>query len=175
MDEAVTVVVTRRIKPGCEDAYRAWTKEITEVAARFPGHRGLVLQEPAAPGAPWTLAYRFDTGAHLDAWLASPERAAHVARADALAEDGHMHAQLTGLEAFFAPSSTPPPRWKMALVTGAAVWPLAQLLSAGAAAVAPDVPQLARSVVVTAAMVALLTWVVMPRLVRILAPWLARR
>lgn len=177
-DAPVTVVVTRRIKPGCEAAYRAWARGVADVVKTFAGHRGFVVQEPRAPDAPWTLVYRFDTGAHLDAWMQSSVRAEWVARADALAEDGHTHAQFTGLEPFFAPPTTTsgaPPKWKMAVVTGAAVWPIAQGLGALAARAAPDVPALLRSVVVTAGLVVLLTWVVMPRLTKALAPWLFRR
>jgi antibiotic biosynthesis monooxygenase (ABM) superfamily enzyme len=139
------------------------------------------VHRPHTASDPWTLVYRFDTAAHLEGWLSSKERETWVARADAMAEDGHTHAAFTGMEPFFAlPSSTtgapaPPPKWKMALVTGCAVFPTAQLLGYACALVAPSAPPLARGAVVTTAMVESLTWVIMPRLTRALAPWLFAR
>lgn len=181
-EEPVTVVVTRRIKPGHEAEYEAWVKDVAAATSRFAGHRGLTLHRPHKARDPWVLVYAFDTGAHLDAWMSSDVRQEFLAKAAAFAEGGHTHAAFTGMEPFFALPPTastaapsPPPRWKMAVTTGAAVWPLAQALGWAAGGALPGVSPLLRSALVTAALVALLTWVVMPRLTRVLAPWLFGR
>ena len=62
----------------------------------------------------------------------------------------------------------------MAVATGAAVWPLSQALGYVVALALPDLALPLRGLIVTAVMVALLTWVVMPRLTRWLAWWLFR-
>lgn len=176
--DPVTVVVTRLIKSGCEDAFRAWVDDVRAVVATYPGYRDLALHAPRSGENRWLLVYAFDTGVHLDAWLDSDERARWVARSDALAEGEYTHAAYTGMEPFFALPTpgppAPPPKWKMAVTTAAAVWPLSQLLGYAVERAMPDLGALLRSVIAVGVMVALLTWVVMPRLTQLLAPWLFR-
>lgn len=177
--DPVTVVVTRIIKPGCEDAFRAWVDDVRTAVAKYPGYKGLTLHAPRTGEDRWVIVYAFDTGAHLDAWLDSDERARWVARAEALAEGGYTHAAFSGMEPFFAlPGAaappSPPPKWKMAVITAAVVWPLSQVLGYAVKLAMPDVGASLRGLIVTAVMVALLTWVVMPQLTRWLAPWLFR-
>lgn len=131
--DPVTVVVTRIIKPGCEDAFRASVDDVRVIVAKYPGYKGLTLHAPRAGEDRWVLVYAFDTGAHLDAWLNSDQRTRWVAQADLLAEGGYTHTTFSGMEPFFAlPDSvarpSPPPKWKMAVTTAAAVWPLSQVL-----------------------------------------------
>ena len=66
-----------------------------------------------------------------------------------------------------------PPRWKMALLTWPAVWLASTLMrTIVAPTLGPNVPQLLEAAVVTAGVVIILTWIVMPLLVRIARPWL---
>jgi antibiotic biosynthesis monooxygenase (ABM) superfamily enzyme len=77
------------------------------------------------------VVYRFADAETQRAWETSAERAAWLARADELArETGTTH--VSGLETWFAlPGRTAPapPRWKMAVVTFAAIYPLALLVT----------------------------------------------
>jgi len=81
---------------------------------------------------------------------------------------------LSGLEAWFRGGGEPlPPRWKMALLTWPAVWFVSMLVRAVVApAIGPNLPQVLESGVVTAGVVAILTWVAMPLVVRMARPWL---
>lgn len=174
--EPVTVVVSRRIKPGREPEYEAWVKGVAAVALRYPGHLGISTFRPAKPGDPYVLVYKFDTGEHLDAWLRSEERAEWVARADDMTEGRFEAQQHSGLESWFTLPGrnvvAPPPRWKMAIVTTLAVWPSSMLLGGVFRRALGFLPGPIVSLVVTTVMVALLTWVVMPLLTRVLARWL---
>ena len=82
--------------------------------------------------------------------------------------------QLSGLEAWFRDGQEPiPPRWKMALLTWPAVWLVSMLVRAILApALGPNIPQVIESGLITAGVVATLTWVAMPYVVKIARPWL---
>ena len=81
-----------------------------------------------------------------------------------------------GLETWFTlpgrPTLPAPPKWKMAVVTWLALLPKVLVLGS---LLPMDLPVVARAAVSTAIPVALLTWVVMPRVTRWLAPWLYAR
>ena len=95
--EPVTVVVSRKVKPGHEADYEKWIRDITEVALTFEGHLGMNVFKPTAPGEPYVLVYKFDRGENLDRWLTSAVRADFVKRAEAMCEETHAE-HVTGLE-----------------------------------------------------------------------------
>src|SRR5262249_12856331 len=129
-DEAagpVTATVTRRVKAGHEAAYEQFLAGINGAAQAFPGDLGEGGVRPAGgAGGEYRIVYRFDSGAHLRAWLDSGERAAWLARAEPHVA-GPLRAQyLTGLESWFtlpAQPGAPPPPYKMAVLTWAAIFP----------------------------------------------------
>jgi len=173
----VTATVTRRVKPGHEAAYEQVLAGIGGAAAAFPGYLGEEVFRPAGgAGGEYQIVYRFDSGAHLRAWLESPERAAWLARAGPHTA-GPLRAQyLTGLESWFTlpaqPGAPPPPPYKMAVLTWAAIFPLITLVVAAAAPLIGPWPLLPRLAVTTAVTVPAMTWLVMPRLTRLSRRWL---
>jgi uncharacterized protein len=75
-DALVTVVVTHRVAPDRVDDFLAWQKKIDEAESKYPGFRGSEVFRPIdGLQDEWTIAYRFDTAEHLDAWLTSDDRA----------------------------------------------------------------------------------------------------
>ena len=172
----VTTTVTRRIKPGHEAAYEAFLAGISGAARTFPGHLGVEVFRPTpGQGGEYRTVYRFDSLAHLQGWLDSPERAAWLARAEAHVA-GPMRTQvLTGLESWFTlPSQpgVPPPPYKMALVTWATIFPLITGVVVATAPLLGPLPLVVRLAVTTGVTVPLMTWVVMPRVTRLLHRWL---
>jgi antibiotic biosynthesis monooxygenase (ABM) superfamily enzyme len=129
----VTTAVTRRIKPGHEAAYEGFLAGISGAARAFPGYLGVEVFRPApGGGGAYRIVYRFDSAAHLRAWLDSAEHTAWLARAEPHVA-GPIQAQvLTGLEGWFTlpsqPGVPPPPPAKMALVTWATIFPLITLV-----------------------------------------------
>jgi len=173
-DGPVTTTVTRRVQPGHEAAYEAFLAGISAAASAFPGYLGIEIfrPTPAGQGGEYRTVYRFDTAAHLHAWLDSPQRAAWLARAEPHAA-GPMRTQVrTGLEGWFTlpaqPGVPPPPPSKMALVTWATIFPLITGVVVAAAPLLGPLPLVARLAVTTGVTVPLMTWVVMPRVTRLL-------
>jgi antibiotic biosynthesis monooxygenase (ABM) superfamily enzyme len=173
----VTTTVTRRIKAGHEAAYEGFLAGITSAARAFPGYLGVEVFRPTPGGDDeYRTIYRFDSLAHLQAWLDSPERASWLERAEPHVA-GPMRTQvLTGLESWFTlpsqPGAPPPPPYKMALVTWATIFPLITLVVVATAPLLGPLPLVARLAVTTAVTVPLMTWVVMPRMTRLLHRWL---
>jgi antibiotic biosynthesis monooxygenase (ABM) superfamily enzyme len=173
----VTTTVTRRVKPGHEAAYEQFLAGISGAARAFPGYLGVEVFRPVPGGdGEYRIIYRFDSAAHLRAWLDSAEHAAWLARAEPHVA-GPIQAQvLTGLESWFTlpsqPGAPPPPPYKMALVTWATIFPLITLVVVATAPLLGGWPLVARLAVTTGVTVPLMTWVVMPRVTRLLHRWL---
>jgi antibiotic biosynthesis monooxygenase (ABM) superfamily enzyme len=174
----VTTTVTRRIKPGHEAAYEAFLAGISGAARAFPGYLGIEVfrPTPSGHGGEYRTVYRFDSLAHLHGWLDSPERAAWLQRAEPHVA-GPMRTQvLTGLEGWFTlptqPGLPPPPRYKMAVLTWATIFPLITLVVVATAPLLGSLPLVVRLAVTTGVTVPLMTWVVMPRVTRLLHRWL---
>jgi hypothetical protein len=172
----VTTTVTRRVKPGHEAAYEGFLEGIIAAASRFPGHLGAQVFRPqTAAAGEYRIVYRFDSAAHLHAWLDSPEHAAWLERAEPHVIGPLQRQVLTGLESWFTLPSQPglpPPPYKMALVTWAAIFPLITGVVVATAPLVGGLPLVARLAVTTAVTVPLMTWVVMPRVTRLLHRWL---
>lgn len=169
--EPVKIVYDLRARPGDEPALEAWTRRLMDAARRVASVEGSSVL--AAGGDRRFVLLRFASARELDRWRASPDAAALV-REGARFTPRDAPAVRTGLETWFAlpggaPPAAPPPRWKMALVTWGALLPQVIVL----AIVLPEsLPFLAGVAVSTAIPVVVLTWFAMPRLTRLLAPWL---
>jgi uncharacterized protein len=123
-----SAVISTRIRPGQEDAYRAWERRIAAAQARAPGFQGYRF-EPPIPGVQedWLTILRFDSEANLQAWLNSPERKKLVQEADSFTEEYHTRIVRTGFDQWFevrgsnAPS---PPAWKQNMIVLMTLYPV---------------------------------------------------
>jgi antibiotic biosynthesis monooxygenase (ABM) superfamily enzyme len=172
----VTATVTRRIKPGHEGAYEQFLAGISGAAKEFPGYLGAEVFRPTSgQGGEYRTVYRFDSSAHLRSWLDSHEHAAWLERAEPHVA-GPMRTQfLTGLESWFTlptQPGAPPPRYKMAVLTWVTIFPLITLVVVVSAPLMGSLPLVFRLGVTTLVTVSLMTWVVMPRVTRLLRGWL---
>jgi antibiotic biosynthesis monooxygenase (ABM) superfamily enzyme len=83
---------------------------------------------------------------------------------------------VTGLETWFTlpgqPGTAPPPPYKMALVTWIAIFPVITAIVVLTGSLLEGLPLALRLAITTALAVPLMTWVVMPRLTRLLRGWL---
>jgi hypothetical protein len=173
----VTTTVTRRVKPGHEPLYEQFLDGIIAAASQFPGHLGAEVFRPqTAAAGEYRVVYRFDTAQHLRAWLDSPEHAAWLERAEPHVIGPLRRQVLTGLEGWFTlptqPETPPPPRYKMAILTWVTIFPLITLVVVATAPLVGGLPLVARLAVTTLVTVSLMTWVVMPRVTRLLHRWL---
>lgn len=171
----VTAVVARRPAPGREAELEAWAHGIVETAAAFPGHRGAQILPPGADRDELVVAFSFDSAEELSAWEHSPERAAWVAKASGLTAGPATAHSLSGLESIFsAPlrASSPPPRWKTAVVIAIALYPMAFLVSWLVAPQIAEWPLWAKVLVNVALIVPWMAWLGVPWVSRLLKRWL---
>jgi antibiotic biosynthesis monooxygenase (ABM) superfamily enzyme len=172
----VTTTVTRRVKPGHEGAYEEFLSGIIEAAGSFPGYLGAEVSRPDSTEGDYRIVYKFDSADHLRGWLDSDEHTSWLVRAEPHVA-GPMQTQfLTGLETWFTlpgrSGGSPPPPYKMALITWAAIFPLITGLVIALAPLLGPMPVVPRLGITTALTVPLMTWVVMPRLTWALRAWL---
>jgi antibiotic biosynthesis monooxygenase (ABM) superfamily enzyme len=173
----VTTTVTRRVKPGHEAVYEQVLEGVITAARQFPGHLGVEVFRPqSASAGEYRTVYRFDTAEHLRAWLDSDVRAAWLERAEPHLIGTIRTSFVTGLESWFTlpsqPGLAPPPPYKMALLTWITIFPLITAIVAITGPTLKDLPLAVRLAITTALTVPLMTWVVMPRMTRLLRGWL---
>jgi antibiotic biosynthesis monooxygenase (ABM) superfamily enzyme len=73
-DNAATVIIGNRLRPGCDKAFLAWEHDLNRAASQYPGFMAAEVKPPTASEPEWTTIYRFDTLANLQAWLNSGTR-----------------------------------------------------------------------------------------------------
>jgi antibiotic biosynthesis monooxygenase (ABM) superfamily enzyme len=105
----------------------------------------------------------------------SDERHRWLRRAEPLVHEEKVHV-LTGLETWFTlptkPGEPAPPRYKMVIVSWLAIFPIVTLIFSVFGQWLNLLPTLLRTLVFTAVMVTLMTYVVMPRMTRLFSFWL---
>ena len=176
-EEPITVVVRRRVKAGREAEFETAMREFIGFALSSPGHLDIHVLRPAAPGPlDYTVVDKFASAEARRAFKESSTYQKWMERLKVLTEGDPAIEEMGGLAGWFTlpehPYAKPPPKYKMAFVTFLGVYPLANILSRVFAYAIPGWPPLLLSVVVNAAVVGMLTWVVMPFLTRLFAPWL---
>jgi antibiotic biosynthesis monooxygenase (ABM) superfamily enzyme len=130
----VSAVISTRVKPGMEGAYRTWEHKIAAAQSKAPGLQGYRF-EPAVPGVQddHVAILRFDSQANLDAWLNSAERKKLVEEAAPLTVEFHTRTAQSGFEQWFrdaAPPGGPPlAAWKMNMIVLLTLYPVVFLWS----------------------------------------------
>lgn len=180
----VTVIVDVKAKGGKIDEFEEWMDGIIHESMKFEGHMGINIIRPSNPSSPeYTIIFRFNTYENLTKWEKSEVRREWIEKGRSVTEGEPAVQRQTGLEFWFTPSSgdasgatmVPPPRYKMAIVTGGIIFvllntllPLIQYATAG-------LPVLLGALMVVAVMVLLMTYLIMPAVTRLLRPWLSKR
>lgn len=177
-EKTIFRVVRRRAKPGCGPAYEALVRAMFEDARRFPGYLAAELIPPESPAGEYQIIQRFATEADLERWNGSPERMAWHARLAQVAEGDPEYRLLHGLDAWFGvaavPVARPPARWRMTVVSWLGIFPTVALLLTFVAPLLAPLPSLPRIAVLTAMVAVLMSYVIMPRLTRLMGWWLRK-
>ena len=170
----IHIAITRRVRPGCEAEFQQALREFLQVSFAHGGVQGasMLTPPPGSDSREYGILRTFASEAERDAFYSSPMFQTWEARARTLTEGEPVYRQLHGLEAWFRSPHNPPPRWKMAVATVLGVYPASLFLSVTVGDAVHTWPLLARSLVFAVGMVALLTWVVMPVVTRLLNGWL---
>jgi antibiotic biosynthesis monooxygenase (ABM) superfamily enzyme len=172
--ESVTIVIARTVRRGCEEAFERAVREWVPRAVEFPGHQGALILQPHPGGREYGAVLRFQS---LELWRAfqeSPEYQSFLDKIRPYLEEPPRVDAVTGMEAWFrwSGAALPPPRWKMALVTWVGVCLTVGVLGALLGPSMSGWSWFARLLAMNAAVVAVLTWVVMPPLTWFARVWL---
>jgi uncharacterized protein len=180
--QSVVVSVLRHtVIPGKDQEYEAWLREIVPIAGNAEGHRGASVIRPQTGSRTYTVVLHFDRLAHLEQWLASGVWKQLILKVQHLLQDGEEVEIKTGLEFWFRPPDSEQKRakpYKQFLITLSVIFPLTMLVPwlltpLFRAATVLGMPGITHFLV-AAIIVALMTYVIMPRYTRLMAAWLYR-
>ena len=174
---AVTVVISRRVRPGREAEFRVWAEGIHAVMATHAGFRSGQVVPPVEETQPdWVFVNTFDSPQNLRLWLTSADRRVWMARAEPLLASQGPARVTGGLEQLFglppASEAPLPPVWKVAVSVIMGLFPLTVLVYQFLTPVIKSLPLVPRAFASAVIVGNLMTWVVMPGVTRLLKPWL---
>ncbi len=173
----LTVVVSRRVKKGQENEFEQLSSQMTERASGFTGYLGATMFRPSAPDDPeYRIVFKFRDRDTLAAWEASQERAELLEQIENLLVQPSEREVTSGIVTWFTlPGQnpvTPPPKWKMTLVSWLALYPAVTLVFVLFGDLLAQIPLLLRTMAVTIVVMLLMSYVLMPRMTRWFAFWL---
>jgi len=178
--QPVTVIVSRRVKPEAVTAFESLSDEMSRRASEFDGYMGATLFRPVSPEDPeYRMIFKFADEASLAVWENSAERAEMLEKLEALLISPTEREKVSGLVTWFSlPSQNPvkpPPRYKMTIVSWLALYPAATLIFWLFGPWLAAIPLLLRTLLVTAALMILMSYVLMPFMTKRFAFWLFGR
>jgi len=124
----VSAVITTRVKPGQEGAFRAWEQRIAAAQARSQGFQGYRF-EPPIPGVQddWMAILRFDTEDNLQVWMNSPARQALLRESEPFIDEFRARIVRSGFDQWFTGSggvASGPVVWKQNMVVLLMLYPV---------------------------------------------------
>ena len=121
----VSLVITTRIKPGAETAFRAWEQRMAAAQARAPGFAGYRL-EPPIPGVQddYVAILRFENDAAMQGWMVSPDRSRLLHEAEAFTERTDARIVRAGFAQWFPAGAAAAPAWKQNMVVLLMLYPV---------------------------------------------------
>lgn len=171
----IHIAITRRVRPGCEAEFQQALREFFQGSFAHGGVLGatMIVPPPDSDSREFGILRTFADEKERDAFYASPMFKAWEKKCEPLTESGSWSQRpLHGLEAWFRSPHNPPPKWKMAFATFLGVFPLAMILNVTLGPLIREWAFVPRNAIFNAAVVALLAWVVMPLVTRLLHRWL---
>lgn len=175
-----TVVITHRVQEGKEGDYDRWLDEIVPLCKASVGHLDLQIVRPISGlTTTCTVIIRFDAEDHLRQWMQSVDRQRLIERAQPLFAVNEDYTIQSGLDFLFTPPGSgakAPVRWKQFLITWSVIYPLVLgvplvVLPVLHALGLPNNKFLS-ALFVTATIVFLVVYVIMPRYTKLVRRWL---
>jgi len=179
LGEPVSTHINRKVPAAKAAEFEGLLHEVITAARGFDGHLGVDVLRPVDGGS-YQMIFRYRSHAEHQAWMDSEQRHLLVARVDALLDDDTEAAVRTvdGWEGWFVTPGyappTPPRRWKMALITLSALYPIVLTLLTVSRPLTGGWPTPLALLLTTGLSIPLMTWVVMPALTKRLGSWLRR-
>jgi len=170
----IHIAITHRIRPNCETKFQQTLREFLQTSFTHNKmlNTNMLTPPPDSDTRKYSILRTFANEQKRKAFYESPLFKAWDARARTLTEGEAVYRPLHGLEAWFRSPHNPPPLWKMAGATFLGVFPVAMVLNLTLGPVIRSWPFIISNALFNACVVALLTWVVMPIITRLLHGWL---
>ena len=171
----VTIVVSRKIKPGYEKEYDDWLRRYLAVESKASGYLGTtIIVQGGTNSAVRYIIHRYADKASLREWENSQQSLKLLEEANNYSIRHHEFA--TGMETWFTlpdlKTIVAPPKWKMAIVVFMAAYTISSLSRSILNPYLGQWPLLSSSIIFTGILVAGLTYFAMPVLSRLLRRWL---
>jgi antibiotic biosynthesis monooxygenase (ABM) superfamily enzyme len=164
-----TLVTSRLVFAGREEAFARWIDRVEAAARESPGYLGGARMDQ--PGGLSHFLHRFASESDLNRWSDSAERHRLTEEADSFS--GPRRQTALGLQPHFhLPSEAAAPKWRTWIATWAAVFPLLLVLNALVGLLPFDLPKPVELAATSLVMTATLTWLILPRVRKLLRPWL---
>jgi len=164
---------------GSREAFERTLREMNEAAENSPGRLGVDVLKPMTGSVgpdEWTVILRYRTEADLTAWRASRTARTTRARLDAMTVGAPQVERVDGLEAWFSlpdrRDAAPPPKWKMAIVSIMAIYPLIMLVQPLIGPFVRGFPRWLTILIEMTLMSPIMTWILLPLLMRLMKTWL---
>ena len=174
----VVSVIRHEVKPGHDAEYEAWVAEVLPIAESFPGHQGVAIIRPPEGSRVYTIVLHFDALEHLRGWLESDIRHTLLDKVQPYLSRAPGEVEIRpGLEFWLSPPGQKHARpYKQFLLILSALYPLSLGMAWLLQPLFAAMPALAlaplRGFILAATIVAVMTWVIMPRYTRLVAGWL---
>lgn len=171
----VTAVISWEVTAGREAEFEHQIDRVNARSSRSPGFEGAALLRPDRDDHRYHAILTFRDATTLDLWSDSGGRADMVERLTGIAREVDRRLTTAGLE---VSSGLPrrsvgsPARWKMALVTGSAVYLLVPLVQYVVGSRVADWPVPLQMAVPAVLLTLLLSYVVLPILGKLIGSWL---
>ena len=167
------------VPPGTRETFERTLRSMVEAGESSPGRLGVDVLKPAPSSEDpdeWQVVLRYRTEADLRAWRRSRTARTSRARLDALTVGAPRVERVDGMETWFSLSDrrdvAPPPKWKMAIVSTIAIYPLILFIQPALEPLVGGAPRWLAILMAMAVITPLMTWVALPLLIRLLKPWL---
>ena len=173
-----SAAIVQQVPPEAADRFRRWQNDVAAAAQTFAGYEGTDLYPPASNETnEWVTVIHFANEQSLQHWIDSPLRAQWVEKLRATVGDFELKTLNGGFSLWFdglkqGAAGQLPPAWKMALTVLCGLYPTVMLLTVFVAPITSPLGFSVSMLIGNALSVALLQWIVVPALLRVLQPWL---
>ncbi len=175
----VTTIFARVVRAGFEVQYEEWLAGISRTSSRFTGNQGTTILRPAEGRDQYIAITQFDSAENLELWLRSTERESWLAKLRPIDVCREEVLSLAGMERGFTlpgrRATRLPPRYKTATLILLGLYPLVLLLNLVLSPVLSGLPGALKVLASLVASVAIMVWIVLPRLTRLFSKWLHPR
>ena len=171
--DPVTAVASFRVVPGQESAFERDYDRLIDLIETFDGYLRAQLFPPVDGVQDETvIVFSFQSRDELDVWLDSDERREGLAKLDEHIDGDRQVNVVGGFGGWFSVGQEQPKTWKQAFVVLLALYPTVLVLNEFFGWLIPDAPYLLALLIGNTTSVAILSWILMPRLTRLFDRWL---